>query len=75
MQMQAFNIYLPKDLVKRADKIAESEYKNRSELIREALFQYLQTKEEWQKIYEWGKEVKDKFKIKSEDDIIRIIND
>lgn len=73
--MQAFNIYLPKDLVKRADKIAESEYKNRSELIREALFQYLQTKEEWQKIYEWGKEVKDKFKIKSEDDIIRIIND
>ncbi|TSC88021.1 MAG: hypothetical protein G01um10147_252 [Microgenomates group bacterium Gr01-1014_7] len=41
-QSQTFNVALPEDLVKKADKVAKKEYRNRSELIREALRNYLQ---------------------------------
>lgn len=75
MQMQAFNIILPKELVKKADKLAEVEYKNRSGLIREALIRYLEEAQDWKKIFAWGREIKDQFKIKSEADVLRIIND
>lgn len=75
MNTQAFNIVLPKDLVKRADKLAKVEYKNRSELIREALIRYLDQAEDWKKIFAWGREIKEQFKIKSEEDVLKIIND
>jgi len=39
--MQTINISLPKDLVIKADATAKREYKNRSELIREALRLYV----------------------------------
>ena len=51
MQTQVFNIVLPKDLVDKAERIAKSEYKNRSELIREALRVYIEDKEEWQEVF------------------------
>lgn len=38
---QTFNISLPKDLVKDADRVAKQEFRTRSELIREALRRYL----------------------------------
>ncbi|MBI2036155.1 ribbon-helix-helix protein, CopG family [Candidatus Microgenomates bacterium] len=41
MPTQTFNIALPQELVKEVDKRAKIEYKNRSELIREALRVYL----------------------------------
>ena len=37
MQTRTLNIALPKELVKKVDEVAKKEYKNRSELIREAL--------------------------------------
>ncbi len=39
---KVFNIVLPQDLVNRLDKVAQSEYRNRSETIREALRDYVQ---------------------------------
>lgn len=39
---QKFNIVLPTELVKKVDEQAQKEYRNRSELIREALKAYLQ---------------------------------
>ena len=41
MTYQTFNISLPKELVAKADKRAKKEFKNRSELIREALRLYM----------------------------------
>lgn len=38
---KVFNIVLPQDLVDRVDKIAQDEYRNRSETIREALRNYV----------------------------------
>lgn len=73
MQTQTFNICLPKDLVKKADAVAKKEYKNRSELIREALRVYLRKWESWEEILQAGKEAGRKAGIKSEADVDKII--
>lgn len=70
--MQAFNIILPKDLVLWADRMAQVEYKNRSELIREALMSYLLKKQAWAKIFEIGERAGKKMGIKSEEDADRM---
>lgn len=44
MNTQTLNIALPEDLVKKADQLAKKEYRNRSELIREALRIYIKEK-------------------------------
>jgi len=45
MSTQTFNIILPKELVKKIDERAKKEYKNRSELIREAVRFYVEKQE------------------------------
>lgn len=46
MNTKVFNIVLPQELVSKADSIARSQYRNRSELIREALRVYIADTEE-----------------------------
>ena len=45
METKTFNIVLPQKLVRKIDRVAEKEYRNRSELIREALRLYIGDKE------------------------------
>lgn len=73
MQTQTFNISLPKELVKKVDRVAKKEYRNRSELIREALRVYLNDMENWEKIFAAGKEAGREAGIKSEEDVNRIV--
>lgn len=73
MQTQTLNIALPKDLVKIVDRVAKSEYKNRSELIREALRVYLKNMEEWEEIFKYGKKIGKKMGIRSEEDVNKIV--
>ncbi len=73
MNTQTLNIALPKDLVKRVDELAKREYRNRSELIREALRVYLQDKEEWQQIFKAGEQAMKKMGIKSEEEVNKIV--
>ena len=75
MQTQTLNIALPKDLVKKVDSLARKEYRNRSELIREALRIYLQDKEDWQQIFRAGEKAMKKMGIKSEEDVNKIVYD
>lgn len=75
MQSQSFNISLPKDLVKRADTVAKKNYKNRSELIRDALRVYVERLERWNGIFEEGRKIGAKMGIKSEEDVNRIIKE
>lgn len=75
MSTQTFNISLPEELVKKADKRAKKEYKNRSELIREALRVYLARNEKWDKILAVGKKYGRKAGIKSEEDVNRIVHE
>ena len=62
-------------LVKKVDEVAKKEYRNRSELIREALRVYLTRIERWEKILKTGKEYGKKMGIKSEKDVNRIISE
>ena len=73
MQTQTLNIALPRNLVKRVDEVAEREYKNRSELIREALLIYIRRTESWDEIFKAGRKAAKKMGITSEkqvDDIV-----
>lgn len=69
MQVQIFNISLPKGLVKKADQIAKKEYRSRSDLIREALRNYLDEKSEWKEIFKIGKKAMKNMGIKNEKEI------
>lgn len=73
MQTQTLNIALPKDLVKKIDQQAKEEYKNRSELIREALRIYLKRRENWNQIFQAGKEMAKRMGITSEKQINDIV--
>ncbi len=75
MNTQTFNIALPKDLIKRADQLAKKEYRNRSELIREALRKYIEEKEEWEQLFKTGEEAMKKMGIKTEEEVDKIVHD
>lgn len=73
MQTQTFNIALPKALVKKVDAKAKKEYKNRSELIREALRVYLEDWSEWDDIFRVGEKGMKEMGIRSEEEIDDIV--
>lgn len=59
MNTQTFNISLPRELVKKVDKQAKEEYRNRSDFIREALIARLKEKDAWNQIFaSFGKAAK-----------------
>lgn len=73
MQTQTFNIALPIELVKKVDLVAKKEYRNRSELIREALRAYLTDVEDWESIFAAGQEAGKQAGIRSEEDVDKIV--
>ena len=75
MQTQTFNIVLPKELVKKIDAVAKREYRNRSELIREAVRVYLQRRLEWDELFAYGRKMGKKLGVNSEDDVNRIVRE
>lgn len=74
MLTQTFNISLPRDLVKKADFVAKNEYRNRSELIKEALRTYLLSKQTWEELFAYGKNIGNKMALQSEEDVFKITN-
>lgn len=74
MQAQTLNIALPQELVRKVDEQAKKEYKNRSELIREALRVYLKDNERWEELFSYGQRMGKKAGIKSENDINKIVS-
>lgn len=73
MKTQSFNIILPKDLVVKIDALAKKEYRNRSELIREAVRVYINNAEDWGDIFRAGQQAAKKLGIKSEEEIDKIV--
>ena len=73
MLTQTFNIALPIGLVTRMDLVARDEYRNRSELIREAVRVYLDRTDRWERIFNAGRQVAKKMGIKNEEDVNRIV--
>lgn len=65
MKTKIINISIPNQLLNEADEIAENEYRNRSELFREALRMYILERKNLASIYEYGKKQAKKAKISS----------
>ena len=74
MATQTFNIALPIDLIQKVDRVAKREYRNRSELIREALRIYLEDKLEREEIFKLGEKAMQSMEIKDEDEVNKIVS-
>lgn len=66
MKTKIINISISDQLLSDADKLAEKEYRTRSELFREALRSYISTRNNLSLIYSYGAEQAEKQKITSE---------
>lgn len=75
MQTQTFNIALPKALVQKIDRQAKKEYRNRSELIREAARRYVTDTDEWEQLFQSVRAQGKKMGIRSEEDVNRIVSE
>ncbi len=73
MGTNTVNISFNEDLLREIDRVAGEEARSRSEFIREAARMYLTRKEQWNRIFEYGKQ-KAKEKNLSEEDITAEIN-
>ena len=58
---------MPKALADQADRVANKIPTSRSELVREALRQYLADREEWDAIFAYGRKQAKKLGIREED--------
>jgi CopG family transcriptional regulator/antitoxin EndoAI len=67
-------ISLPSDLLQEAQRIANEEERTRSDLIREALRQYLATRR-WQRLRQWGAETAERLGLKTEADLQRLLDE
>lgn len=74
MQRQIISFSLPPKIAKKLDSLSKKQNKSRSQLLRELIENY-EIDESLKRIFAWGKETKKKFNIKSEEDILRIIDD
>ena len=68
------SVSLPQEFLLILNSLAKKAAKTRSDIIRELLLDYYQD-QSWGQIFDWGRRTKEKFNIKSEADIVKLIND
>lgn len=68
------SISLPQELLLILNRLAKKAAKTRSDIIRELLMDYYQD-QSWEQIFDWGRTTKEKFNIRGEVDIVKLIND
>jgi len=67
METTTVNISFKKDLLKQIDKIAQEEVRSRSELIREAARAYIERKNRWNEIFDFGDKQTSRLNLTPED--------
>jgi metal-responsive CopG/Arc/MetJ family transcriptional regulator len=68
------SISLPQEFLLILNQLAKKAAKTRSDIIKELLLGYYQD-QSWEQIFDWGRTTKEKFNIRSEEDIVKLIND
>ena len=66
-------ISLPTQLVREAERAAREESRTRSDLVRDALQQYLASRR-WQRLRRWGAETAHRLGLKNEADLERLLD-
>jgi CopG family transcriptional regulator/antitoxin EndoAI len=66
-------ISLPLELLQQTQRLAREESRTRTDLIRDALRQYLATRR-WQRLRQWGAETAERLGLKTEADLRRLLD-
>lgn len=66
-------VSLPTGLLREMERVAKEETRTRSDLIRDALQQYLASRR-WQRLRKWGAETAERLGLKTEDDLQRLLD-
>ena len=66
-------VSLPADLARETQRVAREEARTRSELIRDALQQYLASRR-WRRLRQWGAETAERLGLKTEADLQRLLD-
>jgi len=74
MKRKVVSLSLTDKYLNKLNKLSKEEDKSRSQLIRELIDKY-ETDDMWSQVYKLGRQTARKFNIKSEEDVLRIIND
>jgi predicted transcriptional regulator len=66
---------LPPETASKIESLAKRENRSRSELLREmvSVYERFQAEAEWQGLFAFGEETAQRFKIKSEDELFKIL--
>jgi predicted transcriptional regulator len=71
---QPITISLPLDLLRETQRAAREDARTRTDLIREALQQYLASRR-WQRLRQWGAETAEQLGLKGEADLQHLLDD
>jgi len=71
---QPITVSLPLTLLQETQRLAREESRTRTDVIRDALQQYLASRR-WQRLRQWGAETADRLGLKSEADLQRLLDD
>jgi len=71
---RAITVSLPLDLLQETQRAAQEEARSRTDLIRDALRQYLASRR-WQRLRQWGAETADRLGLKTEADLQRLLDE
>jgi len=69
------NFSLPPEIYKEVEELAKQREISKSQILREALKQYIASERRWQQIRKWGEKTAKRLGIKNEDDVDRIIHE
>jgi len=69
------NLSLPQEIYRQVEELADQMEISKSELLREALKQYVVSERRWRQIRQKGQETAREFSIKDEDDVDRIVHE
>jgi metal-responsive CopG/Arc/MetJ family transcriptional regulator len=68
------SISLQPEVMAVLEQLSRGSSKTRSEVIKDLIISCAQDKS-WEQIFAWGRKTKERFNIRSEEDILKIIND
>jgi metal-responsive CopG/Arc/MetJ family transcriptional regulator len=70
---QPITVSLPPDLLRETQRLAQAEARTRTDVIREALQEYLASRR-WQRLRQWGAETAGRLGLKTEGDLQRLLD-
>ncbi len=66
-------ISLPTNILRETERIAKEEVRTRTDVIREALNQYVASRR-WQRLRQWGAQTAERLELKTEEDLQSLLD-